>query len=95
MAHVLLDSIHFTNDGPKDGILIQSKGIAEEVSNEMLTNKAVVESYTKIYRVWENFNASRYSKTLNSKVLDIHVRRWKILNGFGAQFFGDLCNSKV
>jgi hypothetical protein len=96
MAKHLLESVHFTSDHLKGVILIQTRGVAEEVNKEIVGTKFILEQNTKVYRVIENFNLSSYSKTSSSEnVLEFYVRRWQSLNGIGAEYFSDLCNSKV
>jgi hypothetical protein len=97
MAKHLLESVHFTNDGVKGLILIQTNGIAENVNKEIiLDTKFILEHDAKVYRVIENFNVSSYSKTTSQgNVLDVYVRRWQLLNRIGAEYFSDICNGKV
>ncbi|XP_060558647.1 G-protein coupled receptor GRL101-like [Ruditapes philippinarum] len=93
MAKHLLESVHFTNDHLKGVILIQTRGVAEEVNKEIVKTKFILEQNAKVYRVIENFNVSSYSKTSSSEnVLEFYVRRWQSLNGIGAEYFSDLCN---
>jgi hypothetical protein len=92
MAKHLLDSIHFMNDGLKGAIILQTSDVAEEVNNVIVKSKFVSEHPGMVYRVMENFNVSSY---YNIKVLDVYVRRWQILDGIGAEYFSELCQSKV
>jgi hypothetical protein len=97
MANRLLDSIRYTNDGPKGVILIQTNGAAESVFNDIMKSKAALETHINIYRVKERFNVSTSAEVLSqgAKVTDINVRRWKHLNGIGADRFSELCKGKI
>lgn len=95
-ARNVLNSVYFTNDGLKGIIVIQSSEASKEVFNSIIENKRAIKPDVKIYRV------SLYSdeieldtqNTTVKRYTDVKLRRWRYLDGVGAEYFSELCTSR-